>query len=318
MKSKKDHLSNQFLLLKTNMQKKLTLTIGIPAYNEEGNIGTLIRSLLNQNCSKFILERILIVSDASTDRTDAIVKEFKNKKVNLVRNYKRKGVVYSQNIILGNVKSDILVLINADVTIRDSKCINKLVEPFLDSPDIGIVGAKVIPLPAENWFSAILNHSHTIKQYIYENLDKDKNTIYLCHGRARAFSKKCYKNFRFLPFLAEDAYSYLRIQELNLKFVFEPRAKVFFKSPANLKDHLGQSVRFIESKKQIEEDFIKREEIDHFKIPLTLYMRGALKGFFSHPVQTAVYSFILVISYIAGYLRMVEVSQTWSISKSSK
>ena len=53
--------------------KKLTVTIGIPAYNEEKNIGRLLKSLSNQKGDDFTLNEIVVLSDGSTDMTNEIV-----------------------------------------------------------------------------------------------------------------------------------------------------------------------------------------------------------------------------------------------------
>ena len=51
------------------MRKKLTVTIGIPAYNEEANVRNLLVSLLAQKETNFKLQEIIVVSDGSTDKT---------------------------------------------------------------------------------------------------------------------------------------------------------------------------------------------------------------------------------------------------------
>lgn len=55
--------------------KKLTVTIGIPAYNEEQNIGHLLVNIFNQSTSIAILDEIIIVSDGSTDNTIKAIKK---------------------------------------------------------------------------------------------------------------------------------------------------------------------------------------------------------------------------------------------------
>ena len=57
--------------------KKLTVTIGIPAYNEEKNIGRLLRALLRQKTNGLSIKKIIVISDASTDKTSQIVRGFK-------------------------------------------------------------------------------------------------------------------------------------------------------------------------------------------------------------------------------------------------
>src|SRR3989338_5892127 len=93
----------------------LTVTIGIPAYNEAGNIGQLLKALLKQKQAGWVLEKIMVVSDASEDKTDIIVKQFKDKRIRLLRNLQRIGQAESQNRIIDECDSDVLVLMNADV-----------------------------------------------------------------------------------------------------------------------------------------------------------------------------------------------------------
>ena len=51
------------------MVKKQTVTIGIPAYNEEQNIGVLLSKLLAQKQIHYKLKEILIYLDGSIDHT---------------------------------------------------------------------------------------------------------------------------------------------------------------------------------------------------------------------------------------------------------
>jgi glycosyltransferase involved in cell wall biosynthesis len=70
---------------------KPTVTIGIPAFNEEANIAHILKALLKQDTSKYILEKIIVSSDASEDNTNAIVKSLKSPLIDLIENTKRDG-----------------------------------------------------------------------------------------------------------------------------------------------------------------------------------------------------------------------------------
>jgi len=80
--------------------KKLTVTIGIPAFNEEANIGFLLKDVLMQKTNSFKLTNILVSSDGSTDKTKFIVEAFKDKRIKLLANIERKGQSYRQNQIM--------------------------------------------------------------------------------------------------------------------------------------------------------------------------------------------------------------------------
>jgi glycosyltransferase involved in cell wall biosynthesis len=56
------------------------ISIGIPAYQAEGNIGRLLRSLSVQKERNILVEEILVYADACTDNTVSEVKKVRNKK----------------------------------------------------------------------------------------------------------------------------------------------------------------------------------------------------------------------------------------------
>ena len=73
-----------------------TISITIPAYNEERSIGDTIDRLL---ALPYPAEKrqILIVSDASTDRTDEIVRSYADRGVELLRMPSRTGKTAAEN-----------------------------------------------------------------------------------------------------------------------------------------------------------------------------------------------------------------------------
>src|ERR1041384_7232801 len=72
------------------------LSILITAYNEEADIGRKIGETLKLDYPPDRME-VLVLSDASTDRTDSIVQEFTDPRVRLVRMGERRGKTHAQN-----------------------------------------------------------------------------------------------------------------------------------------------------------------------------------------------------------------------------
>ena len=83
--------------LQAGIKEKVSVTIGIPAYNEEANIGHLLKSLIKQKEEDFKIDKIIVSSDGSTDRTIEIVKSFKDSRIKLLDNKKRRGQASRQN-----------------------------------------------------------------------------------------------------------------------------------------------------------------------------------------------------------------------------
>jgi glycosyltransferase involved in cell wall biosynthesis len=63
---------------------KISVSIGIPAYNEEKNIGRLLTAILNQKTYNVEIDQIVVVSSGSTDKTDTIVEDFTRKDSRIV------------------------------------------------------------------------------------------------------------------------------------------------------------------------------------------------------------------------------------------
>ena len=73
--------------------EKITVSIGVCAYNEERNIGNLLKSLQDQILSKVEITQIVVVSSACTDKTDEIVETFlsSDPRIKLIKQADRRG-----------------------------------------------------------------------------------------------------------------------------------------------------------------------------------------------------------------------------------
>jgi len=117
------------------------VTVTIPCYNEEASIGATIESLL---ALPYPADRrqILIISDASTDRTDEIVASYADRGVELLRLPKRGGKTAAENAAAPLVRGEIVV--NTDATIRiEPGSLMRLVRAFQD-PTVGVASGRDI------------------------------------------------------------------------------------------------------------------------------------------------------------------------------
>lgn len=115
------------------------ITLTIPCYNEERSIGATIESLLALD---YPADRrhILVVSDASSDRTDAIVQEYAAQGVELLRLPARGGKTAAENAAATRARGEIIV--STDATIRIAAgSLRALVAVFQD-PTIGVASGR--------------------------------------------------------------------------------------------------------------------------------------------------------------------------------
>ena len=295
---------------------KNTLTIGIPAYNEVKNIGSLLRSVESQTISSAKIERVIVYSDASTDGTLEVVNKTKIANLEIISGKKRMGKSYAMNEIIGKTKSDILVLLDADILIRDQHMIEKLIEPILKQ-DADLASARVKEYWAKSKFEEILKISMNLKKEIFESINSGNN-IYTCHGRARAMSKRLYKSIRFKKnVVAEDAYTYLYTVYNHFKYIFAQKSNVYYRLPGTFKDHQKQSVRFIQSYKQLVGEFGKSFISKETNLPKHIAIPYVFKYFLRYPFTLTMYLGILIFMKIRSVF-VNEMRGTWVIAESTK
>ena len=115
------------------------VTFIITAYNEENRIRQKLENSLLLDYPKEKLQ-IIVTSDGSTDGTNAIVREYSTKKIELVAVQERKGKENAQNEALKIARGEIIVF--SDVaTNLDVSGIKEIVANFAD-PSIGCVSSE--------------------------------------------------------------------------------------------------------------------------------------------------------------------------------
>jgi cellulose synthase/poly-beta-1,6-N-acetylglucosamine synthase-like glycosyltransferase len=89
-----------------------SLSVLIAAHNEEANIARKLRETLNLDYPNDKLE-VLVVSDASIDRTDGIVRAFTDPRVRLLRIQQQRGKTHAQNEGVKHCSGEIIVFSDA-------------------------------------------------------------------------------------------------------------------------------------------------------------------------------------------------------------
>lgn len=89
------------------------VTVIIPAYNEEASIGAKLRNTLASDYPPHLLD-VVVVSDASTDRTNDIAQSFESQGVRLIVQPQRQGKTAGLNRAVDGARGDILVFTDAN------------------------------------------------------------------------------------------------------------------------------------------------------------------------------------------------------------
>jgi cellulose synthase/poly-beta-1,6-N-acetylglucosamine synthase-like glycosyltransferase len=118
-----------------------TVSIIVAAYNEEAHIEA---NLLNKLSLDYPMEKleIIVVSDGSTDRTDAIVSRYVGSRVQLLRQQRRSGKTAALNRAVEHAKGEILVVADAN-SMYAPDALRHLTSNFHD-PTVGYVTGRLV------------------------------------------------------------------------------------------------------------------------------------------------------------------------------
>lgn len=280
--------------------KKLTVSIGIPAYNEEGNIRHLIEALLAQNQKDFDLKEIIVVSDGSTDNTVSSALSTNDPKVRMIAGKSRLGQQVRQNQILKMFTADILVIIEADVLPFGEDTVRQLVAPFAQnlSKKIGMAIGGALPLPPQNFFEKILFWGTILKKGVFKEWRKGDN-VYAAGGHSmKAISRDFAKVLIWPQDVPEDAYAYLKLRQLGLKLAVRPKAIALMRNVTSFSDRVRQVKKFVSGKKSLALHFPPETIKNEYDIPKKLILKHIFFGLIKKPLWTILFLGEIVINRI--------------------
>ncbi len=123
----------------------LSVSVVLCAYNRKKDVAECLEGILSQNYPHF---DVWVIDDASTDGTYEYLKsrfgQYKN--FHIFRNDTEMGNTRSRNLIMRKSKGEIIVSTDDDCIIHREDWIANLVKVFEESPQIGLVTGKVLPI----------------------------------------------------------------------------------------------------------------------------------------------------------------------------
>src|SRR6266852_4312306 len=215
-------------------EEYINCSVGIMAYNEETNISSTIRAILEQQGPSVRIEEIVVVASGCTDHTVPTVAEIalQEPRVRLCIQEKREGKASAINIFLKQAVSPVVVLIGADVIPEDS-ALEHICAPFKD-PKIGMVGGHPIPVNDPATFMG-----HTV--HLLWRLHDQMARVHPKLGEVIAFRNV----ISGIP--SDSAVDEISIQalifQLGYKAIYEPACIVYNKGPLTVRDFLKQRRR---------------------------------------------------------------------------
>lgn len=190
-----------------NYEYQPTVTLMIVAHNEEKVIEEKLNNVLDSEYPKEKLE-ILVSSDNSTDQTNDIVKKVieknKDRKIRLYEVKERKGKTNAQNEAAKTVKSEILVMTDAN-SMLEKNSIKEIVSAFT-SEDISYVTGRLSYINAsDNTTSKSENTYWNLDTRIreiesnFQTITAGNGALYACRTKEYVFLKPARCHDRSMP-----------------------------------------------------------------------------------------------------------------------
>ena len=210
----------------------------ITAYNEEARIKQKIDNSLAQDYPKNKLE-IIIASDCSSDRTDEIVKSFKDKGVKLVRAPKRKGKENAQKHAVNAAGGEIIVF--SDVaTILKPNAVSNIVANFKDA-SIGCVSSEDKFIDKDGNVSG--EGAYVKYEMFLRKLESKINTLVGLSGSFFAARREVCKNWAID--LQSDFNTLLNSIKLGLKGISDPNSIGYYENIADERKEFNRKTRTV-------------------------------------------------------------------------
>lgn len=236
---------------KKTKSNELSFTVGIPTYYGGPALVRAAKSVLaSEGVENF---RFIVTVDGNPLEPD-IFRQLKELGVEVIDNQKRGGQTERIKQLISLADTDILILTQDDIQFKPD-ALNEIIKSFKDNPDITMVGAKVMPSPAETFFESVIEVGVRLNYRIATALKNGDNYL-LSSGRCLAFRSGWAKKFDIPEeIINSDAYFYFENKRKGGVFKYAPDAIIYNKSPLRLREYLKQSKKFEYSKTELQKYF---------------------------------------------------------------
>jgi GGDEF domain-containing protein len=213
---------------------RVQCSVGIMAYNEEGNIASAVESILGGIHFTSDIAELIVVASGCEDRTAEIVTEIgrRDSRVRLIEQARREGKASAINLFIAAARCPVLVMVSADVVLKEGS-LDALLHHF-DDLSVGMVGGHPIPVNTEE---RLLGHAVHLQWRLHDQIARESPKL----GELVAFRN-------LVPSIPLDtAVDEISIQaivsQLGYRLVYEPEAIVFNRGPATVSDFIRQRRR---------------------------------------------------------------------------
>lgn len=227
---------------------ELTVSVLIPAWNEEVGILKTVQSVLDTQYKNL---EVIVINDGSTDATDEIMAgfvrdyELRNHSTTVVKYLSLpnggKAVALNQAVTVAN--GEIIVTIDADC-VMDRKAIANIVKQFTDKDVAAVAGNVIIGNRCKH--IEVMQQLEYLYGFFFKRADSIFNSVYIVGGAAAAYRKNVLVDLGgFDPkIITEDIEMSTRILASGYKSRYAADAVVYTEGPASWMGLCNQRLRW--------------------------------------------------------------------------
>ncbi len=213
----------------------MSFSIGVIIHNEERNIARLLEHFREDSLEPLGLDKVVVVSSASTDRSDQIVRELAARwpKLQLICEADRRGKAAAINLFLQAARPASILVVSSGDVLPERGAIARLLATFED-PAVGMAGGRPMPRgEAPGWIQRIVR--------LQWDLHHEVSLLSPKLGELVAFRNVVDR----LPedTAVDEASLEAILSTAGYRFLYVPEAIVWNKGPDTLEDFLKQRRR---------------------------------------------------------------------------
>ena len=141
------HIELEGNFLRTIDDNPLTVTIIIPAFNEQSSISSSLLSCINSDYGN---KEIIVIDDGSTDSTYKVAERIANshpeQQIKIIRSKCNMGKTEALNPGLNHARGNVVVTLDADTRLEKEDTLKLLIQPFFTNTEIAAITSNLRPL----------------------------------------------------------------------------------------------------------------------------------------------------------------------------
>lgn len=216
-----------------------SVSVSLPAYNEATSIRRTLEALLALDYPEDRLQ-ILVISDASDDGTDEIVREYADRGVQLLRLEERHGKTAAENAGASRLRGEIVVNTDASVQVPPGS-LKPLAAAFRDS-SVGVASGRDVSVRADEAEASAGEGSYVGYEMWLRELETRVGSIVGASGSFYAIRRELHLP-PVEPQLSRDFAAALRAREAGYRAVSVADAVCRVPRSASLRKEFRRKVR---------------------------------------------------------------------------